>query len=239
MRRLLVLTCEHGGNRIPAPYRVLFASRRARAAVDSHRGYDLGALALARRLSRILQTDLIYSTVTRLLVETNKTVGHKALFSEFSARLPEAQRGQVLERYYHPHRRRVTEIVDRLRKSDCQVVHVAVHSFTPRLRGETRRADIALLYDPERPAERQFCDQWLEIIRQQEPSLRYRKNYPYRGRDDGFTTWLRHRHGDPGYLGIELEINQRLLVGPDAIPSRVARATGNGLGTMLQQSPQR
>ena len=44
----LLLTCEHGGNRIPPEYRALF--RGATAALASHRGWDPGALALARRL---------------------------------------------------------------------------------------------------------------------------------------------------------------------------------------------
>jgi len=41
-----LITCEHGGNRIPARYRPLFACHGALLA--SHRGYDPGALALAR-----------------------------------------------------------------------------------------------------------------------------------------------------------------------------------------------
>ena len=39
-----LFTCEHGGNRIPAPYRRLF--RGQRALLDSHRGYDPGALVM-------------------------------------------------------------------------------------------------------------------------------------------------------------------------------------------------
>ena len=37
-----------------------------------------------------------------------------------------------------------------------QVLHVAVHSFTPVLHGERRNADVGLLYDPARPRERAF-----------------------------------------------------------------------------------
>ena len=90
IRRRLVLTCEHAGNRVPARYRHLFAARGAQAALHSHRGYDPGALLLARRLSARFRTELYYNTVTRLLVEPNKTIGHKAVFSEFSAPLPDA-----------------------------------------------------------------------------------------------------------------------------------------------------
>ena len=41
----IVLTCEHGGNRIPAAYAAYFQS--AGAVLDSHRGFDAGALAVA------------------------------------------------------------------------------------------------------------------------------------------------------------------------------------------------
>jgi predicted N-formylglutamate amidohydrolase len=38
----LVITCEHGGNRIPKPYRDLFHADQA--LLSSHRGFDPGAL---------------------------------------------------------------------------------------------------------------------------------------------------------------------------------------------------
>jgi hypothetical protein len=36
-------------------------------------------------------------------------------------------------------------------------------------------------------------------------------NYPYLGKADGFTTSLRHQFQER-YIGIELELNQKLLV---------------------------
>ena len=44
------------------------------------------------------------------------------------------------------------------------------------------------------------------------PRLSLRMNYPYRGVNDGHVTALRRRFGADGYLGLELEINQNLLV---------------------------
>jgi hypothetical protein len=38
-----------------------------------------------------------------------------------------------------------------------------------------------------------------------------RRNYPYRGTADGFTTYLRRQFSARKYLGIELEVNQSLL----------------------------
>ena len=49
-RPALLLTCEHGGNRIPPRYRTLFQGHRR--LLESHRGYDRGALAVAILMSR-------------------------------------------------------------------------------------------------------------------------------------------------------------------------------------------
>jgi predicted N-formylglutamate amidohydrolase len=69
-----LVTCEHGGNRIPAPYRKLFV--RQRALLDSHRGWDPGALQMARALSTALRAPLVASTTSRLLVDLNRSAGH-------------------------------------------------------------------------------------------------------------------------------------------------------------------
>ena len=36
-------------------------------------------------------------------------------------------------------------------------------------------------------------------------------NEPYKGTDDGFTTYLRTKFSDDEYLGIEIEVNQKYL----------------------------
>jgi predicted N-formylglutamate amidohydrolase len=92
-----------------------------------------------------------------------------------------------------------------------RVVHVAVHSFTPKLDGKVRNADLTLLYDSRRTQEAALCRRWGAILRRLNPGLRLRYNYPYRGAADGLTTWLRRRHSQQSYLGVELEINQALV----------------------------
>jgi hypothetical protein len=36
-----------------------------------------------------------------------------------------------------------------------------------------------------------------------------RRNYPYRGYADGLTTYLRRRYARHGYIGVEIEVNQK------------------------------
>lgn len=213
-RPALLLTCEHAGNRVPAGYRHLFETKRAQRALASHRGWDLGALAVARALSRKVGAPLITHQVTRLLIEPNVPIGHRRLFSEFSQVLTDEERLQVVDRYHAPHWARVRHAVEGHRQAKRVVLHIAVHSFVPKLKGRVRNADIGLLYDPARPREHVFCAQWKRALGQELPNVRIRRNYPYRGNADGLTTELRKRYGPRRYLGIELELNQALIGGP-------------------------
>ena len=202
-----VISCEHGGNRIPPRYRALF--RSAQWSLDSHRGYDRGALAMAKTLARALRAPLVASTVSRLLVELNRSPSHARLYSGVMRRAPADARSAAFERYYVPYRKALEASVARACSRGAHVVHLSSHSFTPRLRGVVRAADIGLLYDPARPSETMFCEGWQRALRARAPELRVRRNYPYAGYSDGLTTYLRTRFDDRQYSGIELEINQR------------------------------
>jgi predicted N-formylglutamate amidohydrolase len=210
----VLVTCEHGGNRIPRRWRSLFEGQEALLA--SHRGWDPGALTLARRLSRELDAPLVASTTSRLLVELNRSIGHPLLFSARTRDLPRDERERILEGHYHPYRNEVQgRLADALRSAGRggAILHLSVHTFTPTLNGEVRNADIGLLYDPARKGEQHFAAAWRAALREVAPELRVRMNYPYRGAADGLTTHLRRRLRASRYLGIELEVNQALAAG--------------------------
>lgn len=229
----LLLTCEHGGARIPRPYQHLFQSRAARRALDGHRGCDLGALSVARRLSRTLGAPLRASTVSRLLVDLNRSVGHPRLWSEFSRCLDLEERERLLSRYYFPHRDGVESWIEAHRRRGQRVLHVGVHSFAPRIEGHLRTADVGLLYDPERRAERLVCREWKRALADVDPALRVRRNYPYLGKSDGLVTHLRRVFDESQYVGIELELNQALLSTRAGL-ERASRASVRSLqGAML------
>ena len=203
----LLITCEHGGNRIPSEYWPLFTKHRA--ALASHRGYDPGALALARDFAAAFDAELVYSTTSRLLVELNRSPRHPQVFSEATRGLPPQERARLMQRYYWPYRSWVESQVRDAVENGQTVVHISSHSFTPRLNGVTRRADIGLLYDPRRRSERELCLVWQRALAAADSRLVVRRNYPYRGTGDGLTTHLRRLHPDAAYAGIEVEMNQR------------------------------
>lgn len=209
-----LITCEHGGTRVPARYRHLF--RGHEDLLHSHRGHDPGALLLARELAAALGAPLVVSTVSRLVIDLNRSPGHPRLYSELTRPLPLAARREILQRHYLPYRARVEGwIADQVERGG-RVLHLSAHSFTPVLDGKVRNADVGLLYDPRRPAEAAFCRRWQQALQSLGTDLRVRRNYPYTGRSDGLTAWLRRRFPAERYLGIELEVNQRHPLGGGA-----------------------
>jgi predicted N-formylglutamate amidohydrolase len=226
----LVLSCEHGGNDVPKRWRALFEG--SDEVLETHRGWDPGALVLAKALARALNAPLIATTVTRLLVEPNRSLGHPKLFSEYTRSLPELDRRTLVDAYWAPHRRRVEDAVKKAMGRSGRVLHVGVHSFTPVLDGEVREVDVGVLYDPAHGEERVFCQGWIRDLRAALRDLRVRANRPYRGSSDGLTTYLRRTLGER-YLGVELEVGQGLLGKGTREGKRVADAVAATLAPKI------
>lgn len=202
----VLLTCEHARNAVPKEYEGLF--RGAETILRSHRGYDPGSEELGVLLAESLGSELIICPTTRLLVEANRSLHHRQLFSEFTRDLPKAERQRVIERYYLPHRQKVESAVGQSCEGGERVFHISVHSFTPVFNNEVRNADVSLLYDPGRQLEKGFAVLWKNLLHQANRDIRVRFNYPYLGTADGLTTHLRRKYGEDVYLGLELEVNQ-------------------------------
>jgi predicted N-formylglutamate amidohydrolase len=194
---------------VPAACRRLF--RGQRALLDSHRGYDPGALRMAKELAEAFGAPLAGSTVSRLVVDLNRSIGHPQLFSTVTRSVPAMVRKEIIERHYRPYRARVEQLVAQRVSRRRRVVHISSHTFTPVLDGRMRQADVGLLYDPGRRGEVALCGRWKASLAAFAPDLRVRRNYPYAGKGDGLTSHLRKRFAPGAYVGIELEVNQRIV----------------------------
>lgn len=238
MAARVVISCEHASNRVPAAWRELFDD--AGPLLESHRGLDIGAAGLARRMARAAGAPLHLGAVTRLLVDLNRSEHHRGLFSQFSRRLRRADRMRLLESYYNPYRDTVERDIEAgVSRGRC-VVHVSVHSFTPELDGIARRCDVGLLYDPRRTREKRLALAWQGLL-SGESELKARRNYPYTGVQDGFVPWLRKRFPARLYLGLELEVNQRLAAGgqfPAALERLLAGTFLSAVGRAGRDKPQ-
>lgn len=206
-----VVTCEHGGNRVPARYRRLF--RGLQGPLRTHAGYDLGALAMARELSAAFKAPLVAATVTRLLVDLNRSIGHPRLHGDPIRVLSREERERILADHYRPYRMEAEGRIRRAIGRGRRVIHISSHSFTPELKGKVRAADVGFLYDPARAREARLCARWKIALGDAFPQLRVRRNYPYDGTDDGFMPYLRRRFRPTAYVGVEIEINQAIVIG--------------------------
>ena len=219
----LILTCEHGGNDIPENYKKLFTNK---AVLKTHRAYDLGALDAFQHLKSLSEASY-YSTTCRLLVELNRSLFSKSLFSEFTRGLSKKEKSETLQKYYIPYRTNVEYKIAEYIKSNQQVLHLSIHSFTPNLNGDERKCDIGLLYDSRKKKEQEFCKQLKAKLLQQNPNLNVRFNYPYLGKADGLTTFLRKQF-PVNYLGIEIEINQKYAL-KNSLDSKLKQTIYNAL----------
>jgi predicted N-formylglutamate amidohydrolase len=228
----LVVSCEHASREVPARWRHLLDPKSP--LLRSHRAYDAGALDLARALARSFAAPLVSARATRLLVDLNRPAHHRQVFSRFTRALDDHQKRQLITRFHTPYWQEVRGAIERLLADGHSVIHLSVHSFTPRLGSERRSADIGLLYDPSRSLEATLSKAWQRYLVESSGGLRVRKNYPYRGVAAGLTTSLRKGLPQRRYLGVELEVNQRLVKSADW-PRTVAPVVEGSLHRAIRQ----
>lgn len=201
----LIITCEHGGNEIPEAHQHLFLSNKN--VLQTHKGFDIGALDLYHQINSLADFAM-YSTTSRLLIELNRSLHHKNLFSEYSKALPTSEKVEIISSYYLVYRNKVANVIQKYIEQGNKITHISIHSFTPVLNAIERNCDIGLLYDSSLTDEKAFAHQMKTALLQQNASLNVRYNYPYLGKADGFTTYLR-KEFSKNYIGIELEVNQK------------------------------
>jgi predicted N-formylglutamate amidohydrolase len=206
----ILISCEHGGNEVPPAWQHLFYE--AIKTLSGHEGYDPGALQIARVLADQLHSELYFTTISRLLVDCNRSRQHPRLFSRYTKGLSHQEKQEILSEHYLPYRTRTEQAVSRAIGQGGRVLHISVHTFAPHMHGKARNNDIGLLYDPARKSEKDFCVAWQQRLREISPKLRVRRNYPYLGKTDGLVTACRKKHGPDHYLGVELELNQGLFL---------------------------
>ena len=222
----LIITCEHAGNVVPDDYKYLFEYQEH--VLNSHRGYDVGALNLTMFVTRQIQVPVFIYPFTRLLIEVNRSVENKKLFSEFTNKLPCNEKELLINNYYLPYRNNIQRQLENaaaMLTGSNFVLHISVHTFTPVLDGERRTADIGILYDPASSIEHRVAALLKKQINDHDKKWIVRRNYPYLGKSDGFTTYLRKVFGTEKYCGIELEVNQKYAEHKDSNAWAVLKKT--------------
>ena len=224
----LLITCEHGGNQIPAYLKEhIYIEKEV---LNSHLGYDLGALDLSNYLYNHLKKD--YSTLflknemTRLLIDFNRSIHHPKLFSKYSKHLSKEYKEFLLKKY-HEFRKKAKDFV--IKQNHQPIIHLSIHSFTPVLNNKIRKTEIGILFDPKRKNESYFAKHIKKNL-----SYRCHFNLPYRGVSDGHTQSLRTL--SLNYVGIEIEINQKFLVHPTNFSKELKEHILTAIKTSLKET---
>ena len=208
----LLFTVEHGDNKVPAEYADLFSGEES--VLSSHRGHDPGAGELAVRFSTRFHAPCEHAEITRLLIDQNRSIhNRRALFSEYTRHLPDETKNRIIDRYYRPYQEAVRQRASEMLARGATLLPLAIHSFTPELNGAIRHCDVSLMYDPARETEKVAGRSWQEHLVRLDPSIRVRRNYPYRGASDGIVQALRRQFAGERFVGLQLEVNQTHVFG--------------------------
>jgi predicted N-formylglutamate amidohydrolase len=206
--------------------------------LQSHIGWDSGALDLARRLAQGLAVPLHRTRWSRLVADCNRSNDHPKVIATRSDgvdvpgnwQLDAKSRDHRLRAFWTPYRHQVEQHARQIAETAI-CLHLSIHSFTPTLRGRRRKWDLGLLFDPARRREREVVTAMQTELRRAGYSTR--KNFPYFGHTDGMTTQLRGLLSPGRYLGIEVELNQRLLQDPNE-PAGVAHTLTEHLRRLVR-----
>jgi predicted N-formylglutamate amidohydrolase len=220
-----VLVCEHASNHIPARYAGLGLPE---AELRRHIAWDIGAAALSRRLSVLLDAPLIMSGASRLLIDCNRPLGAPSstpLVSEATeipgnhGLLPE----EVATRraaFFDPFQAEVTRCLDGREAAGVRSVILGIHSFTPVFLGTPRPWHAGVLY-----RDAVEFGAWLRDALSADTALVVGDNEPYQvNLEEDYTVPV---HGDArGIPAALIEVRQDLLGSNSGIEAWAQRLAG-------------
>ena len=206
--RGLLLVCEHAGKLVPRP----LIDDYDPVILDTHYGCDIGAGALTRALAHRLQATAVCAHYSRLVIDANRRLDDPTLVLPLAngepvtanTDLSAAQLRARIHDLYLPVHARIEQELSRL-SALSPPVYVAVHSFTPELRGQRRPWHVGVMWD----RDARLAEHMLTGLRKHD-GLKVGANEPYSGRapEDFSVDYHAERNG---LINVALEIRQDLL----------------------------
>jgi len=205
-----VFTVDHASARIPRALRDLGLPS---AELKRHIAWDIGALAVARRVAVTLDAALIAQNYSRLVIDCNRDPKVESSIPPSSestvipgnADLSDEQRMARRREIFDPYHQRIRERLDAREAAGRATILVALHSMTDVYHGVRREMHAAILYN----RDRRFAHLMLENLRR-ENGLHIADNEPYFVSDA--TDYTIPRHGEArGLPHVEIELRQDLI----------------------------
>ncbi|WP_209010976.1 N-formylglutamate amidohydrolase [Labrenzia sp. PHM005] len=229
----LVLLCDHASNHFPPPYdQCLGVSEDDKSA---HISWDPGALGVAKALSEALDSPLVYTTVSRLVIDCNREEDREDLtpslseLTEISGNrdLSEEERAFRLDLVHRPFHNAIDKLLSLRKERGLPSAVVSVHTYTPVYKGKQRPWEIGLISE----SDRSLANPVLDGLNAR-GDLTVGDNEPYAPSDGVYYTVRRHGE-DRSLPCLMIEIRNDEVTTPDE-----ERRWADLLGPLLKSAAQ-
>lgn len=206
----LFLTADHAGRAIP---RALGRLGLLDSELERHIGWDIGIAGVTERLSAALDATAVLQHYSRLVIDCNRDPTVPSSMPEISetteipgnAALSDADRAARRQAIFEPYHARIRALLDARQATGQRTIYVAMHSFTPVFKGESRAMQVGVLYN----RDARLANIMLELLRA-EGDLTIGDNAPYAVSD--VTDYGVPVHAERrGLAHVEIEIRQDLI----------------------------
>ncbi len=206
----LFLTADHAGRAIP---RSLGTLGLPESELVRHIGWDIGIAGVTERLSASLDATAVLQTYSRLVIDCNRDPSVPSAMPEISEMteipgnrdLTDGQRAARRSAIFDPYHDRIRALLDARQAARRRTVYIAMHSFTPIFKGESRAMQVGVLYN----RDSRLASILLELLRA-EGDLVVGDNAPYAVSD--ITDYGVPTHAEKrGLPHVEIEIRQDLI----------------------------
>jgi predicted N-formylglutamate amidohydrolase len=212
-RSPFLFCCDHYGRAIP---RRLGDLGLPVGELDRHIAWDIGIAGVTERLAEALDATAVLQTYSRLVIDCNRNPTWPTAMPETSEHttipgnvgLTQTAREARIAAVFTPYHARITGLLDARAAAGRRTVFVAMHSFTPSFKGESRAMHVGVLYNRDAT----FADALLRLLCA-EPELVVGDNAPYAVTSDsdyGVPVYGEQR----GLRHVEIEIRQDLIAEP-------------------------
>ena len=210
-----LIICDHASNRIPSEYKNLGLKEEI---LTTHIAYDLGVKEVAIDLSKRLQSPLVMSDFSRLLIDANRGIDDPTLImkisdgkiisgnKDISFLINCNEKKHRITSYYNTYHNKISEIINRSLKKNIIPAIISIHSFTPLFGGNKRSTELGILWD----SDSRLPDIFFSYLNKNYKDINVGNNKPYTGRMKNDSLY---RHGTKqGLANILLEIRQDLII---------------------------
>lgn len=205
-----VVVCDHASNAVP---RSLEALGLTAAQLSLHIAWDVGAAALARHVAQQLSLPLIAAGFSRLVIDCNRHLEDPGSILRVSdgqaipgnAALDVSQRAERAAAIFHPYHAAVETALQQAAMRVAAPALIAIHSFTPVMRGFQRPWHCGILWDKDPRIPQAF----IQALRRP-GDVQVGDNEPYSGRDPADYTVSVHAESR-GWPHVCIEVRQDLL----------------------------